>query len=57
MFAFNHSVVLMCFQGTLLLGVGVFTLSGTQGKYAVHFTLHILFFLMFHRVSKLLIAH
>lgn len=42
-FAFNHSVVLMCFQGTLLLGVGVFTLSGTQGKYAVHFTLHILF--------------
>lgn len=42
--ASNHSVVLMCFQGTLLLGVGVFTLSGTQGKYAVQFTLHIVFF-------------
>lgn len=56
-FASNHSVVLMCFQGTLLLGVGVFTLSGTQGKYAIVYIAYSLFCLVFGRMSKSLIAH
>lgn len=62
MFAFNHALVLMCFQGTLLLGVGVFTLCGTLGKFATRPTFDTLFVCdraansrLAHRVSGLTI--